>query len=277
MPELPEVTTITKQLKKEIVGRKIAEIAINSSYKTYPSNEDLIKSTKQAAVTDVFRVAKVIVIELYKEKIRSYLTIHLAMTGRIKFHNEKDISSKLDLVVFELDNASKIVFTDQRRFGYVKIFDEKEFQEFRQKYGPDPLKMDLSEFEKQVKSKKTNIKNALLDQRLIAGIGNIYANDALFLAKIHPKTKTLDITREQLSILLKHIQNILNEAIEHRGSTLEDLMYTDIYGNYGEHQKYFRIYGRNRKLCTICRSEIEFMTLNGRGTYFCPNCQVLHL
>jgi len=273
MPELPEVTTIVNQLKKEIVGKKISSVFVNKTYKTTPAGESFENAIINSIIIGVDRVAKVIVVTLEKASSRKFLALHLAMTGLVRLY-KRDTFSK-GLVVFCLDDGSRFVFTDQRRFGYVQLFEKMETLE--NKYGPDPFKITASDFAKIIKSKsaswRTNIKNALLDQRLIAGIGNIYVNEALFMAKIHPQTKTAAIATGQLAILLAAIKDVLARSITHRGSTLSDLTYTDIYGNYGEFQTHFKIYGRKGETCEDCKTKIEFIMLNGRGTYFCPVCQ----
>jgi len=275
MPELPEVTTISNQLKKELTGKVISSVSVNVGYKVHPSNEEFLKWVTRSTIEDVGRIAKVIVIIVGKSDARRYISIHLAMTGRLRFWrslpNQESPQTGDSLVEMRFEGGTSLVFTDVRRFGYVKLLNEGELKVLKAKYGPDPLSVDLKSFSKNIRSRRTNIKNALLDQSLISGIGNIYANDALFMAKIHPKVSTGDLTIQQFNNLLSSIRQILYEGIEHRGSTLGDLMYTDIYGFYGEHQNYFRIYGKS--FCSICKSKLEFMVLNSRGTYFCPVCQ----
>jgi formamidopyrimidine-DNA glycosylase len=122
-----------------------------------------------------------------------------------------------------------------------------------------------------LRSKNTIIKTALLEQSIVAGLGNIYATDALWLAKIHPETKTQSLMPEQVQILLNSAKEILLEGIKHRGSTLPDEAYVDIFGKPGSHQNYFRIYGKT--YCPDCKTKVEYKKLNGRGTYFCPKCQ----
>ncbi|MFH1955282.1 MAG: DNA-formamidopyrimidine glycosylase [Patescibacteria group bacterium] len=277
MPELPEVTTITNQLKKEVVGKKISSVFINPIYKTIPASKRFKKDIAGSTILEVTRIAKVMLLTLEKDTIKKYLVIHLAMTGAIRFYTANKSAFKQELVAINFKDGSKISFTDQRRFGYVKLLDEVELAKLKNKYGPDPSEVTAIKFEKRIKSKNTNIKNALLDQQIIAGIGNIYANEALFMAKIHPKTRTNNITTQQYSHLLAEIKQVLSDAIKHKGSTLSDLMYSDIYGKYGEHQKYFKIYGKQNENCAVCKTRIEFIILNGRGTYFCPACQKLCL
>ncbi len=276
MPELPEVTTITNQLKKELVGKTISNVFINLNYNTYPSNEEFAKGVKRSKVTEVYRIAKVIVIKIAKDGKEHYFVIHLAMTGRLRYFGSELAKDAPYLIKCKFEDDSILTFTDQRRFGYVKLLDKVKLAELKNKCGPDPLEVSTSDFEKQIKSKKTNIKNALLDQSLVAGIGNIYANDSLWVAKIHPETKTSALTTTQSNNLLTALKTILKEGIDHKGSTLSDLMYTDIYGNYGEQQRYFRVYGKSGNPCTVCSMRIEFKNLNGRGSYYCPRCQSLN-
>lgn len=273
MPELPEVTTISNQLKKEIVGKTIHSVSINPKYAVYPTNSFFVENVSGSKILNVTRIGKVIIIKLEKNKRPFYITIHLAMTGRLRFYAKKENAAQEGLVALLFDDKSSLIFTDQRRFGYVKLINGKEFLELKKKFGPEPFEISLEEFEKNIKSIKTNVKNALLNQHILAGVGNIYANDALFMAGINPKSKTTDLSTSQCKKLLHSLQEILREAIEHKGATLEDLMYLDIYGNPGTHQKYFRVYGKKNRSCILCKTKIEFLTLNGRGIFFCPNCQ----
>jgi formamidopyrimidine-DNA glycosylase len=141
------------------------------------------------------------------------------------------------------------------------------------KYGLDPLEKDLKseDFHRQLKKKRSNIKNVLLDQKIIAGAGNIYVNDALFLAGVDPKKKTDTLTEKESSAVLEALRKVLKEGIEHRGSTLDDEMFVDPFGRKGTHQGYFRIYGK--KICQVCGNKVVFEKINGRGTYYCRTCQ----
>ncbi|MFH1566056.1 MAG: DNA-formamidopyrimidine glycosylase family protein [bacterium] len=158
MPELPEVTTITNQLKKELTGKIVVSVFVNPGYNVYPSSEGVVENVSGAKVCDVFRVAKVIVIKIKKDLEEKYVAIHLAMTGRIKFLESKNVFQNISqdvshLLVMNFDNKSQIVFTDQRRFGYVKLLSGVEFEELKNKYGPDSLEVNVTEFEKRLKVK----------------------------------------------------------------------------------------------------------------------------
>lgn len=275
MPEFPEVHTISQDLKKNIVGFTIKNIQISKYYKL-PSNIKLdLKKLIGKEIQDVDNIAKNIVIKLDEN---NFLVFHLAMTGRILLREPSSKSDNWVKVVLELHKSKSIKhlrFTDMRQFGKVSVLSEKNLDALASKYGLMPLDTSVSPENLliAIKSKRTNIKNVLLDQNIISGLGNIYATDALFLAKINPKTTTQDITLESAEKLLKSIREILNEGIKNRGSTLPDKMYVDIFGEPGSQQDHFKIYLKN--ICDVCNSKVEFIKINGRGTYFCPSCQPL--
>lgn len=273
MPELPEVHTITSDLKKHIKGATIKSITINNSFKVSPQAREFKKLLKNKTIKNIKRVAKNIVLELDSG---DFLVMHLAMTGQILFRVADFKKDRWTRVIFFLEKEGKkgeLRYTDMRMFGKVRIFNKENINDLYNKYGPDPIKDDFSheQFWDIIQSKKTNIKNALLDQKLIAGIGNIYANDALWVAKIHPESKTSEITIPTAKKLLSAIRKILKESIKNRGSTLGDKMYVDIFGKFGTHQNYFRIYGKEE--CSRCAIPTSFKKINGRGTYFCESCQ----
>lgn len=275
MPELPEVQTISNDLKNTLTGYTIKDVVIANKYTVYPSKDVFLEKVKGKAIKNVHRKAKNILITLEND---TYIAIHLAMTGRVLIRNPENREDKWIKVLFIVNKEQDIKhlrFSDVRMFGKVKFIEQSELVELYEKYGPEPIQEDLTaeEFLKQVKSKRTNIKNALLDQSIISGLGNIYATDALFIAGIHPMTPTSKLTSEDGKKLFEASKNILLEGIEHRGSTLEDKMYVDVFGKEGSHQKYFRIY--NKKTCPNCNHKVEVIKINGRGTYFCPSCQHL--
>jgi formamidopyrimidine-DNA glycosylase len=150
-------------------------------------------------------------------------------------------------------------------------------QKLTEKYGLDPLEKSVTpeKFLKAVKSKRTNIKNVLMDQKIMSGIGNIYATDALFLAGINPLLPTQNMSLEMAEKMLSSVRDVLTEGIKNRGSTLPDKMYVDIFGKTGNQQNHFKVYLKTK--CTNCGSSIKFIKINGRGSYFCPTCQPLEI
>ncbi len=286
MPELPEVETISKDLNKEISGKTIKRVLVAKGYKTFPEPEAFIRTLVSTRIEGVTRIAKVIIVSL-ENKVEA-LTFHLAMTGRVLFHNSRkgkvvnnhfeEVSQKEKhiKVALEFDDLSLLTFSDVRMFGYAKVINLEEAEKLKKKYGPTPFHKDLSP-EKLLEiltSRKTQIKRALLEQDLVSGLGNIYANDSLWLANIHPERITHSLTIVEAGKLLEAMKTILAEGIEHRGSTLDDKMYVDIYGNEGHHQNYFRVYGKAQKPCPRCGVSIKSIVVAQRSTFYCPSCQV---
>lgn len=281
MPELPEVTTIVSQLQKEIVGQTIADVQSINGYKTTPEFKEFRQKVTGQKVMSVKRIAKNIVIQ-----ITNNIVIHLAMTGRLLLRQKdqkEDPWTRLIFVLREGPSSSRTVlpverelrFCDARLFGFVRLMNQTELDQYASKYGPDALDENLSPtvFLAQLQKKKTVVKRALLEQEIIAGAGNIYVNDSLWLAGIHPETLTQQVTEEQATRLLTALKTILEEGIEHRGSTLGDKMYVDVYGREGEHQNYFRVFGKEGQACPRCSAIINYIDIGGRGTFFCPKCQ----
>jgi len=268
VPELPEVETITRDLKKELPGLEIKEVVVHGSYR--PKAKDL-NSVVGPKITGVERIGKTI--HLILEDGRR-LVFHLIMTGRLLLRDAQAKPDPDQRVTFKLSNGKELRFTDQRMFGWVELLGQEELGDFRPRFGPDPFELTPDIFANRLQQKKTAIKNALLEQKLVSGIGNIYANDALWLAQIHPEAKTTDLSQEQLESLHKSVVEILQEGIAHRGSTLEDKMYVDLYGREGSHQDHFRVYSRAGEKCLRCEGTITFTQLGGRGTFFCERCQV---
>ena len=272
MPELPEVHTITKDLNSTLKGAEIVDTKITGSYIIEPNNELFRQKTKQAEITGFHRVAKNIILQLNSN---DYISTHLGMTGKMlirKPSHPPDLHLRVLFILYINGKTAHLRFCDTRMFGRMKLLSKEEYQELKHSYGPEPINSNLTpeEFFKTIRSKKTNIKNVLLDQKKISGLGNVYATDALWLAKIHPETNTQAISLEQAKVLLSSARDILQEGIKNRGISMSD--YVDAFGNKGKQQEYFRVYQQEK--CRICQADIEFITLNGRGTYFCPVCQI---
>lgn len=273
MPELPEVHTIANDLNNNIVGYEIKSIKIAKDYKVPELVKKKLLTLLNKKFIEVRRIAKNIVIKLSED---DFLTFHLAMTGRILLTSDKDKKDNWVKIVFEISkdgDVKYLKFCDMRQFGKVNVLDKVELRNLENKYGISVLnkKITPEDFLKAIHSKKTNIKNVLLDQSVISGLGNIYSTDALFLAKINPKTSTQSINLGESETLLEKSREILNEGIKNRGSTLPDKMYVDIFGKSGNQQNHFKIYGKD--ICPICKSKTNFEKINGRGTYYCPTCQ----
>ncbi|MEK7595621.1 MAG: DNA-formamidopyrimidine glycosylase [Patescibacteria group bacterium] len=275
MPELPEVETIVRELQNTITGKAILKIWIEQGYKVQPNSSKFSDSLEKSHIEKVERLAKNIVITLFKKDF--FLVFHLAMTGRILLRNISDSKDAHTRVKITFVDQTELRFCDVRMFGSARILSKKELITLKQKYGPSPFHKDLtaSKLMAILSSKNTIIKRALLEQELISGLGNIYANDSLFMAKIHPEAKTRQLIRDDYQRLLSAMKQILLEGIKHKGSTLDDEMFVDIWGKKGEHQNFFRIYGKDNKPCPSCNGKILVKSISQRPTYFCPNCQLL--
>lgn len=286
MPELPEVETIKRDLAQVLPGLKIEKVTVHGNYR--PKARDL-DSVVGAKITDVERIGKTI--HLILEDGRSFdsaqsdhpeqrrtgsrrLVFHLIMTGRLLLRKRSAKPDPDQRVTFKLSSGKELRFTDQRMFGWVELLEEEELGDFRLRFGPDPFELTPNIFAERLRQRRTGIKSALLEQKLVSGIGNIYANDALWLAEIHPEVKTTELSEEQLERLHGSVVDILQEGIAHRGSTLEDRMYVDAFGQEGSHQHHFRVYGKAGEKCLRCEGTIQFTQLGGRGTFYCGQCQI---
>jgi len=284
MPELPEVETIKRDLSKLIAGGKILDLTTDSAKQVLPSLEKVEKAIVGTTIAKIGRRAKLLQIFLSNNKI---LVFHLKLTGRILIREKgapKDdwqhITIKLKVENGNLPAGKaglknknlELRFCDSRKFGWVKLMTNEELRITNQEYGPEPLgDLSLKTFREIVASTRRPIKVLLLDQKKIAGIGNIYANDALNLAKIHPARKSNQLTNEETKKLFNAIKKVLKAGIKCRGAS--DQYYLDALGHRGSYQDHFLVYARAGKPCRNCDGKIEKMKLAGRGTYFCSECQ----
>ena len=247
MPELPEVQTIVGDLKTNIVGYKIPKVIIAKKYSVLPDTNTFEEFTINSKVTNVERVAKNIVLHLDN---KHFIRVHLAMTGRVLLREINNKTDKWVRVIFVLQKGKEqkhLRYCDMRMFGKIEFMDGEAYKKLFKKYGPEILDKTLTteKFLEIIKNKNTNIKNLLLDQKQVSGLGNIYASDALFLSRINPKTKTSKITYDQANKLLKSARKVLEKGIKNRGSTLFDKMFVDIFGKEGSHQNHFEIYSKD--------------------------------
>jgi formamidopyrimidine-DNA glycosylase len=265
MPELPEVETIKRELEKSVLGKKITEVCVhNPKVIRQPSVEQFKKGLTGATIKNILRKAKVLILELSNGKS---LVIHLKMTGQLIYPG----NGKTARVSFKLSDAKFLDFNDQRLFAELRLLDDWKQLPFIQGLGPEPFDISAEQFKEMLSKKKTKIKPLLMDQAFISGVGNLYAAEALFRAKIHPQRAASSLTDKEKGILFKEIKDTLTEAIEHKGSSVDQ--YVQLTGQPGGYVKYHKVYDREGKPCIICKAPIKRITLGGRGTYFCPKCQ----
>jgi len=302
MPELPEVQTIVSELDKKIKNKTIKSVEVFKFKSVRPMNTKFVQSVKGRKVLGVARRAKMIIINLSGKK---YLLIHLKMTGQLVFTDKKGkgvsgghpipmpkgirqivaypmsgeikdlgLPSKFTRVIFDFTDGSKLFFNDIRRFGWIKFVDEKLYREETAKYGLEPLSKDFT-FKNFIvvinRYPNRKIKQVLMDQTLFAGIGNIYADEACFAARIMPTRPAGKLTDKEIHSLYLAIPKILKLAIKHKGTSADTYVRTS--GEQGSMLKYLKVYGREGMSCLGCPGKVHKMKLAGRGTHFCPSCQ----
>ena len=272
MPELPEVETVVRTLRPRLVGTTIAAVDLHRADVVRSGETDLPRRLRSRTVTDITRRGKKILITL---DTGAAVCIHLGMTGRLTMDAADAPLPPHTHMVWRLrDLAGKLLegqlrFRDPRRFGGVWCLACRADAE--ENLGPEPLLTRSAQLAAKLARTRRAIKVALLDQRLIAGLGNIYVDEALHVAGIHPLTLTCDLKKQQVTALTRAIKQVLRRAIRHRGSTLRD--YVDADGNAGAFQRLHRVYDRAGEPCPRCKTPIARIVLGGRSTHFCPRCQ----
>lgn len=277
MPELPEVETIRNQLEKYLIGHKIEKIDVRVA-KIFPAGKEKLIGGK---VKNARRFGKVLVVDLTNGY--SFL-IHLKLTGQVVYSDNQfpNVENKFTHVVFYLNHGAKLFFNDSRKFGWIRVekTGDVENENFVKKLGPEPfgkpqgkpslLTLDLF---KQILSKSSRpIKTILMDQEKIGGVGNIYANDALWLSAINPQRSANNLQPEEQKKLYNAILKVLKDGIKYQGAS--DQWYITAEGKKGLYQEHFLAYGQEGKLCPRCKkAKFKKFFLGGRGIYFCPNCQ----
>src|SRR3989344_4798402 len=287
MPELPEVETIKRGLGQFIVGKIVSEVTFDWD-KSFPNaKSDVQAFLIGAKITDVRRRAKVLLIDLSTEHT---LVIHLKMTGQMVYRGSGEafgaghpndsligeLPDRSTRVTLTFSDNSKLFFNDQRKFGWMRLIPAIEVSniDFFMKVGPEPLAADFTQadFKQRLMTRpNTNIKAALLDQSVIAGVGNIYADESLWGAKIHPTIRINKLTIQQTNLLYDELRYVLNLAIEKGGSS--DRNYVNAKGKKGSYLSFARVFRRENLPCPRCRTTIIKTRIAGRGTHTCPKCQ----
>lgn len=288
MPELPEVQTIVNQLKENLVGKTIIGIDVRLPKLWFGSKEQVIGSK----ITDVRRRAKMIIIKLNNDR---NLVVHLKMTGQLIYSDSKNIASfpnpipfagttmpgKTTHIIFHLDKGT-LFFNDMRQFGWIKLLTDEEVAEVSEKHGPEPFAGTQGkpsgftpEYLAEILAKWGRpVKLLLLEQSKLAGVGNIYANEALWCAKISPMKRGREVEKEKIKDLYKCIKEVLEEGLKYGGSSAADEAFVNAQGQPGRMQEHFNVYQQAKQPCK--RNDggiITFSRIGGRGTFFCPKCQ----
>ncbi|MFZ3010035.1 MAG: bifunctional DNA-formamidopyrimidine glycosylase/DNA-(apurinic or apyrimidinic site) lyase [Candidatus Microsaccharimonas sp.] len=288
MPELPEVETVRRGLSDLIIGKVVTSVT-HDTPKSFPNADaDVNNFLIGAHIAHIRRRAKVLIIDLDNDYS---LLIHLKMTGQLVFVGDvrfgaghpsdslvNTLPDKSTRVTFVFDDDSQLFFNDQRKFGWIRLMQRIEIPniDFMKKIGPEPLEdsFTAADFQKRfTRRARTNIKAALLDQSVVAGVGNIYADESLWGAKIHPKRLVASLTSAEFKKLYTELRTVMNLAIEKGGSS--NHTYVNAEGKKGSYMDFARVFRREGLACPRCGTTIEKLRVAGRGTHICPFCQTL--
>lgn len=274
VPELPEVETVRLGLNKVTLHQPIAggEVLLDRTV-AYPTPDEFLSKLQGVEIVEWHRYGKYLLAEL----TTGWLGVHLRMTGQLLWMNQDEPLQKHTRVRLFFPNQRELRFVDQRTFGQMWLVprdrDPKTIMTGLQNLGPEPFSEEFSDayFFEQLKPRKRPIKNALLDQALVAGVGNIYADEALFLSGIHPETLCSNLDRAQATRLRENVIRVLKDSIAARGTSFSD--FRDVSGVNGNYGGIAWVYGRDGERCRTCETVIERLKLAGRSAHFCPTCQ----
>lgn len=268
MPELPEVETIKKELEKAVLGKKITDVLVNNPRVIKePKKEEFARGLKGATIKNILRKGKLLIFELSSGKS---LAVHLKMTGQLIYPGDPERSGQ-SRVSFKLSDGKWLDFNDKRLMGELRLLTDWRALKFVKELGPEPFDLEEKQFQKMLAGKKAKIKPLIMEQTFISGVGNLYAAEAIFKAKISPLRPASSLSDKEKNALLAAIKSILKNAIKHQGSSVDQ--YVRLSGKPGGYVKYLKVYGRAGKPCYVCGTPIKRIALAGRGTYFCPKCQ----
>jgi formamidopyrimidine-DNA glycosylase len=273
VPELPEVETVVRGLHAVLPGRRILSVRLGKT-DFIDDPAVLERDLPGARIERVGRHGKFLVLELESPKGTPRalsLLVHLGMTGQLVVYPAESPAPPHTHVFFVLDDGRELRYTDIRRFGRICLLPRADQKKILGELGLDPLEATESEFAAALHARKAHIKALLLDQTVLRGMGNIYTDESLWRARIHPRRLGANLTAKELRHLYRAVQNVLNEAIRSRGSSISD--YVDSAGEQGEFQLKHRVYDREGKKCFRCRTPIRRVIVAGRSSYFCPRCQ----
>ena len=288
MPELPEVETIARGLASRVTGDVIESVWLGSKPEPLKSAaSEIVATLESKRIGAVHRVGKHIVFDLEnggrvsspvarksRQKSskasaplsdRAQWIVHLGMTGRMLVCNPDQALEKHTHAVAKLASGRELRFVDPRRFGRLSVAHGFEAA------GSEPLEVELDAFIRLFRGRNTPIKSALLNQKLLRGVGNIYADESLFRAGVRPRRRAASLTRKELALLYAAVQEVLKEAIALGGSSVSD--YVDADGEEGFFQLQHRVYGREGEPCLVCKTPIKRVVIAGRSSHYCPNCQ----
>lgn len=266
MPELPEVETIIRGLAPRLVNRRIASVEILLPQLIAGDADHAAEKLRGRTIRRIRRHGKYILFELHDRRGECLLVVHLRMTGNLILDAKPGPHTR---AIVQMEDGPVLIYNDIRKFGRWQISDE--LPERLRQLGPEPLEITGGEFLCRLRGRRTMIKALLLDQEFLRGLGNIYADESLFRARIHPAKRAATIGRIRAARLREAIRHVLSDAIAQGGSTIRD--FVNSAGEQGYFQLTVAVYGRTGEGCRVCGGKIRRMTIAGRSTHFCPRCQ----
>ena len=286
MPELPEIEIVKRSLFKMVNKAKIVNVKINNKNLRYKIPNTLSNKLINEKILKISRRSKYLIFH-FKNKL---LLVHFGMSGKFlivrskdnkmfktSFYYDLNILAKHNHIYFFLNNGLILIYNDVRRFGFFKLFENIKLKEiiFLKKLGPEPFSVlfCIKYVQKFIKNRKKNIKNLLMDQTFVSGLGNIYANEALFLSKIHPLRQCSNLERKSIKNLIYNIRRVLKISINQGGSSIKD--FKNAYGKSGNFQQFFNVYGQENKNCSriSCKGKIKKISISNRSSFYCNVCQ----
>jgi formamidopyrimidine-DNA glycosylase len=283
MPELPEVETIRRDLQRALRGKVFRDVVVGKPKLARGSRKNLTKFLKGAEIVGVKRRGKLLILEISNGL---FLLMHMKMTGQLIYVDKRhtvagghsyppvgELPGKYSHFIFNFTDGSALYFNDMRQFGYVMLVDEEAKEKVAATYGAEPLSaaFTIEYLASVLKRRQAPLKNVLLDQTAIAGLGNIYVDEACFHAGIRPMRRASSLTKKEIEKLHTAIVHILKLSIEHRGTTFNN--YRDGAGRKGNFVHLLKVYGRGGEPCLKCKSILKKVKVAGRGTVYCPKCQ----
>lgn len=261
MPELPEVETVVRSIQHHVTGQRIRHAVLTSQRVTRGGLSETAKALQNRVIQCIRRRGK----QIFFDLDRGILYVHLGMTGKLLWNGAPTPYTRAQ---FTLDGGT-LLYDDIRQFGRVEYFEV--LPELIESVGPDALAISFPEFYSRLKQHRTAIKPLLLNQSFISGVGNIYADEALFASHLHPRAKSSRLSKARAEQLYLKVIEVLEAAIQHRGSSISD--YVDASGERGGFQDLHNVYGREGQPCPRCQTPIRRIVIRQRGTHYCPRCQ----
>ncbi len=272
MPEMPEVETIARKLRRSLIGKRIDEVRLSGYSLRKPVEGGFAAALAGRVIREIHRRGKYLIIELEPSH---YWVIHLGMSGRLCYFPAEAEKPKHTHATFGFSDGSEMQFRDHRRFGLLAVSDAPRIEKIPElsRLGKDPLSSALTPewLGPLLKQSRQEIKAFLLDQRKIAGLGNIYVCEALFHSRIDPRRRCNTVTMEETRALVRAVRKVIRLAVENRGTTFSDFMDSD--GELGNNQHLLRVFQLDGQKCRRCRTAIERLRQAGRSSFFCPRCQ----